>query len=338
MREVYQIARGTRVICSHAFDSGSVGKIIIPSSVVAIGKNPFAESGWGRCAVKNIECHSPQFEVSGSALYTKDRKKLISYFGKAQKVTIPEGVEIIGSKAFVENEDLIDVILPESLRSIEDAAFEYCLNLKRIVFPKNVTQISDQCFFGCESLEDVIILGEVEKIGKKAFKGCNIKELLLPKSLIEIDDNAFNSNKFLRTISIPENVKRIGKSSFAFCPLRNVYLNDSLEEIDDLCFFDCPIESIVIPSSVKSLGVNPFIGTTSIECMENCKYVAENGLLYDKQSGGLISHYSESEVALYPPIKHVNSFAFYDSNVTDIFMGSNIVEVSDFAVTTQSLI
>lgn len=329
--EVYQIARGTRVICSHAFDNGSVGKIIIPSSVVAIGKNPFAESGWGRCAVKNIECHSPQFEVSGSALYTKDRKKLISYFGKAQKVTIPEGVEIIGSKAFVENEDLIDVILPESLRSIEDAAFEYCLNLKRIVFPKNVTQISDQCFFGCESLEDVIILGEVEKIGKKAFKGCNIKELLLPKSLIEIDDNAFNSNKFLRTISIPENVKRIGKSSFAFCPLRNVYLNDSLEEIDDLCFFDCPIESIVIPSSVKSLGVNPFIGTTSIECMENCKYVAENGLLYDKQSGGLISHYSESEVALYPPIKHVNSFAFYDSNATDIFMGSNIVEVSDFA-------
>lgn len=329
--EVYQIARGTRVICSHAFDNGSVGKIIIPSSVVAIGKNPFAESGWGRCAVKNIECHSPQFEVSGSALYTKDRKKLISYFGKAQKVTIPEGVEIIGSKAFVENEDLIDVILPESLRSIEDAAFEYCLNLKRIVFPKNVTQISDQCFFGCESLEDVIILGEVEKIGKKAFKGCNIKELLLPKSLIEIDDNAFNSNKFLRTIPIPENVKRIGKSSFAFCPLRNVYLNDSLEEIDDLCFFDCPIESIVIPSSVKSLGVNPFIGTTSIECMENCKYVAENGLLYDKQSGGLISHYSESEVALYPPIKHVNSFAFYDSNVIDIFMGSNIVEVSDFA-------
>lgn len=329
--EVYQIARGTRVICSHAFDNGSVGKIIIPSSVVAIGKNPFAESGWGRCAVKNIECHSHQFEVSGSALYTKDRKKLISYFGKAQKVTIPEGVEIIGSKAFVENEDLIDVILPESLRSIEDAAFEYCLNLKRIVFPKNVTQISDQCFFGCESLEDVIILGEVEKIGKKAFKGCNIKELLLPKSLIEIDDNAFNSNKFLRTISIPENVKRIGKSSFAFCPLRNVCLNDSLEEIDDLCFFDCPIESIVIPSSVKSLGVNPFIGTTSIECKENCKYVAEDGLLYDKQSGGLISHYSESEVALYPPIKHVNSFAFYDSNATDIFMGSNIVEVSDFA-------
>lgn len=329
--EVYQIARGTRVICSHAFDNGSVGKIIIPSSVVAIGKNPFAESGWGRCAVKNIECHSPQFEVSGSALYTKDRKKLISYFGKAQKVTIPEGVEIIGSKAFVENEDLIDVVLPESLRSIEDAAFEYCLNLKRIVFPKNVTQISDLCFYGCESLEDVIILGEVEKIGKKAFKGCNIKELLLPKSLIEIDDNAFNSNKFLRTISIPENVKRIGKSSFAFCPLRNVYLNDSLEEIDDLCFFDCPIESIAIPSSVKSMGLNPFIGTVAIECMGNSAYVAENGLLYDKQSGGLISHYSESEVALYPPIKHVNSFAFYNSNATDIFMGSNIVEVAAWA-------
>lgn len=329
--EVYQIARGTRVICSHAFDSGDVGKIIIPSSVVVIGKNPFAESGWGRCAIKNIECHSAQFVVSDFALYTRDKKKLISYFGKAPKVTIPEGVEIIGCKAFVENEDLKDIILPESLRSIEDTAFKYSLNLKRISLPKNVTLISDQCFYGCESLEEVVFLGDVEKIGKEAFKGCCIKELSLPKSLIEIDDNAFNSNSNLDNVSLPANLRRIGKSSFALCSIKNVHLNDKLEEIDDLCFYDCPIESIVIPSGLKSIGVNPFIGITTIECEENCAFVAENGLLYDKQSGGLISHYSESEVALYPPIKHVNSFAFFNSNATDIFMGSNIVEVSAWA-------
>lgn len=327
----YRIVGGTRIICDHAFDSGEIGKIIIPSSVVVIGKNPFAQSGWGRCSIKNIECHSAQFVVMGLGLYTEDKKKLVSYFGKEALVTIPDGVEIIGSNAFVENEDLKEIELPESLRSIEDAAFKYCLKLRQISLPQNVKTIGEQCFYGCESLEELEIRGGVEVISKEAFKGCKIKELLLPESIVEIEDNAFNSNKNLDTILLPANIKRIGNSCFAFCSIKHVDLNDNLQEIGDLCFFDCPIESITIPSSVKSIGLNPFIGAKTIECKEKCKYTSANGLLYDNESGDLISHYSESEVALYPPITRVGSFAFYNSNVSDIFMGSNIVEVSAWA-------
>lgn len=327
----YRIVGGTRIICDHAFDSGEIGKIIIPSSVVVIGKNPFAQSGWGRCSIKNIECHSAQFVVMGLGLYTEDKKKLVSYFGKEALVTIPDGVEIIGSNAFVENEDLIEIELPESLSSIEDAAFKYCLKLRQISLPKNVRTIGEQCFYGCESLEKLEIRGEVEVISKEAFKGCKIKDLLLPESIVEIEDNAFNSNKHLDSILLPANVRRIGNSCFAFCSIKHVVLNDNLQEIGDLCFFDCPIESITIPSDVKSIGLNPFIGAKTIECKEKCKYISANGLLYDNESGSLISHYSESEVVLYPPITRVDSFAFYNSNVSDIFMGSNIVEVSAWA-------
>lgn len=327
----YRIVGGTRIICDHAFDSGEIGKIIIPSSVVVIGKNPFAQSGWGRCSIKNIECHSAQFVVMGLGLYTEDKKKLVSYFGKEALVTIPDGVEIIGSNAFVENEDLKEIKLPESLCSIEDAAFKYCLKLRQISLPKNVRTIGEQCFYGCESLEKLEIRGEVEVISKEAFKGCKIKELLLPESIVEIEDDAFNSNKNLDTILLPANIKRIGNSCFAFCSIKHVVLNENLQEIGDLCFFDCPIEFITIPSDVKSIGLNPFIGTKTIECKEKCKYTSANGLLYDNESGTLISHYSESEVALYPPITRVDSFAFYNSNVSDIFMGSNIVKVSAWA-------
>ena len=329
--EVYQIARGTRVICSHAFDNGSVGKIIIPSSVVAIGKNPFAESGWGRCAVKNIECHSTHFVISDFALYTKDKKKLISYFGMESKVIIPNGVEVIGENAFVENKNLKHIEFPDSLSTIEDAAFMYCLNLKQISLPKNVRQIGRQCFYGCESLEIILNLGNVEKICKESFCGCDLRNLFLPESLIEIDDNAFNSNRNLEVVSLPTHVKRIGNSSFAFCSIKHVYLNNSLLEIGDFCFYNCPIESIVVPSSINSIGLNPFIGALAIECKDNCRYASESGLLYDKQSGSLISCHGETEVELNPPINSVNSFAFDNSNVTDIFMGSNIVEVSAWA-------
>ena len=324
-REKYQIAKGTRIICDNAFRSGGIGKIIIPSSVIAIGKNPFAKT------IKNIECNSAQFVVSDFALYTKDKKKLISYFGNASKGTIPDGVEIIGSNAFAENENLKEIEFPENLRSIEDAAFKYCLSLSLISLPKNVRQIGEQCFYGCESLEKITYLGEINKICKETFYGCNIKELSLPESLIEIDDNAFNSNRNLDSIALPINVKRIGNSSFAYCSIKHIYLNDDLQEIGDFCFFECPIESIVIPSNVKTIGMNPFIGAKTIECKGNYRYASENGLLYDKDSGNLISHYSETEVALYPPISRINSFAFYNSDVTDIFIGNNIVEVAPWA-------
>lgn len=327
----YHISRGTRIICDNALDSGDVGKIIIPSSVVAIGNNPFAKPGWGRCSVRTIECYSDLFVVSDFALYTKDKKKLISYFGKAPIVTIPEGVEIIGNEAFVENEDLKEIKFPNSLCSIEDAAFKYCLNLRSISLPDNVKTIGKECFYGCESLEVISSLGEIEIISKEAFYGCNIQKVILPKSLKEIDDNAFNSNNNLYGISLPENMRRIGNSCFAFCSINQVCLNDCLLEIGDFCFFGCPIESIALPSSIESIGNNPFIGTMAIECKDGCIYASENGLLYNKQSGDLISHFSETEVALYPPITHVNSFAFYNSEVTDIFIGSNIVKVSAWA-------
>ena len=327
----YRIAKGTRIICDHALVSGNLEKIIIPSSVVAIGKNPFAKAGWGICNVKEIECHSTHFVISDFALYTKDKKKLISYFGKESKVIIPNGVEVIGENAFVENKNLKHIEFPDSLSTIEDAAFMYCLNLKQISLPKNVRQIGRQCFYGCESLEIILNLGNVEKICKESFCGCDLRNLFLPESLIEIDDNAFNSNRNLEVVSLPTHVKRIGNSSFAFCSIKHVYLNNSLLEIGDFCFYNCPIESIVVPSSINSIGLNPFIGALAIECKDNCRYASESGLLYDKQSGCLISCYGETEVELNPPINSVNSFAFDNSNVTDIFMGSNIVEVSAWA-------
>lgn len=330
-REEYQIASGTRIICNNAFSSGNVGKIIIPSSIIAIGFNPFAESGWGRCTVRNVECHSDQYVVSEFALYTKDKKKLISYFGNSSKVTIPDGVEIIGKYAFVEDSDLYEISFPDSLCCIEDEAFKYCLNLRRISLPKNVSQIGEKCFYGCESLEEIMSLGKVEKICKEAFCGCNIKKLILPESVVEIDDNAFNSNNNLESVTLPNHVKRIGNSCFAYCSIKKIYLDEDLQEIGDFCFFECPIESLAIPSNVILLGLNPFVGTKAIECVENLKYISENGLLFDNKSGTLISYYGETEVALYPPISCVNSFAFYNSTVTDIFIGNNLIEVAPWA-------
>lgn len=328
--DVYKIASGVRIICNYAFQNSSIKKIIIPSSVLFMGDNPFIKNVWRNKNKVSIECHSPYFVILDDALYTRNMKKLVSYFGNASHFTIPKGVQVIGRSAF-ENKDLQEIDFPEELCSIEEYAFQYCTNLKRIRLPQNVNQLAKGCFYGCQSLSEIQSIGSVKTISKVAFMGCNIQKITFPACLLAIEDSAFKSNNNLHSIELPENLKSIGKESFAYCNIREITINDKLQEIGDFCFFKCPIIKLSIPSSLKTIGKNPFIGTKFVECKDNPKFVAKDGLLYDKESGVLISHFKEYEVALYPPICSVNSYAFYNSEVTDIFMGSNITEVAPWA-------
>ena len=327
----YSITKGTRIICDNAFQSGDIETIIIPESVIVIGKNPFISRNLERSNIKSIICNSSYYAVVDNVLYTKDMKKIIAYLGDRPIFDIPEGVEIIGEKAFADNESIMEIHFPESLTTIEDEAFAFCEKLKRISLPKSVVSIGMKCFYGCESLFEILSLGNVNIIKEKTFAGCNLRILSLPTSLIEIGDDAFNSNQELEFISLPENVKTIGKSSFAFCGITHIHINCNLQEIGDFCFYGCHIENMRIPMCVKTIGLNPFVGTKNITCKGNERFVSENGLLYDRVSGGLISHYCHSEVSIYSSITHVKSFAFYDSIVTDIFMGENIIKIEPYA-------
>lgn len=333
--EEYKIADGTRIICNNAFYCASIKKIIIPSSVLVIGNNPFSgyEDGWGdEYHINNIESHSYNFLVSDYALYTSDKKKLISYFGKDSKFTIPQGVEIIGERAFTSRDNLVEVIFPDTLCCIEDEAFMYSTRINRIDLPNSVTSIGKRSFYGCSNLSRINSLGTVRTIKEETFMGCNITMLILPETLVQIENNAFNSNNNLQNITLTDSVREIGNSAFAYCGISNIMLNNNLQKIGDFCFFKCPINKLLIPSELKNIGINPFIGTKHIECIKNGGFISENGLLYDKESGGLISHFSEKEIALYPPINHINPFAFFDSDVTDIFMGNNIAEIASWSL------
>ena len=331
-RKELKIPFGTRIICDSAFYGENYTNIIIPSSVLFIGKNPFGGSNhFESKKIDNIECHSTNYIISGHALYSSDKKKLISYFGTESEFSVPSDVEIIGEKAFADNDFLTEISFPSSLQTIEDKAFQYCLKLNRVTIPENVTSIGINSFYGCESLGEVHINGKIDCIPSCAFMGCRITRLVLPETLVEIADNAFHSNDELKEVVLPNSVKRIGKSCFAYCNLKRIFLSGDLQEIGDFCFYGCQIDRIIIPSQVKTIGLNPFIGTSHIECLNNKIFTSENGLLYNNYNGELISHFEEEEIALFPPMRKVKSFAFYGSKVKDILIGKNIVELEPWA-------
>ena len=94
---------------------------------------------------------------------------LEKYTGAEEKITIPDSVEIVGERAFEDNERLKEVLLPESVVEIREAAFAYCISLKSITIPKEVKKIEKEAFFHCLSLSDVQILGSDISISEDAF-------------------------------------------------------------------------------------------------------------------------------------------------------------------------
>ncbi|MCD8288018.1 MAG: leucine-rich repeat domain-containing protein [Porphyromonadaceae bacterium] len=89
----------------------------------------------------------------------------VTYNGAVYRVTG------IGSSAFRDCTELMDVTLPNSIISIGDYAFYNCSNLSEITIPDNVTEIGNYAFFSCTALTEVTLGHSVASIGNAAFFG-----------------------------------------------------------------------------------------------------------------------------------------------------------------------
>lgn len=104
----------------------------------------------------------PVTEIGDNACcYRENMKHLI----------LPDGIKVIGVRAFEENAFLEDVTLPDTLESIGAAAFQYCYNLKGIMIPEGVKTIGNSAFWQSSFLRTVMLPGSLEKIEDDAFYG-----------------------------------------------------------------------------------------------------------------------------------------------------------------------
>ena len=143
---------------------------------------------------------------------------LVKYTGNDESVVVPEGITIIGDKAFfgfTGKDQVRKIVLPEGVVSIEFESFDNCKNLVEIEMPNTLKRIGVSAFDG-------------QNDGRR----CKIKSLAFPASLEEIDDNAFYGCKSLEEVAFSEGLKRIGKDAF----------------------FGTSVKKFVLPSSIEKLG------------------------------------------------------------------------------------
>lgn len=201
---------------------------------------------------------------------------LIAYQGEASAVTVPDGVIVIGERAFSPNWTyefrdsmatiLTGVTLPASVKTIEYSAFEGCENLVTINLPEGLTYIGEYAFSCCYSLTDVLIPTRVKYIGWHAFAETSIGSIVVPAGVDELSDGVFAYCTNLTSVTLPASLEYVGEDAFCCCSaLASIVLPSGVEEIDYGAFRACEsLASITMPSSLKWLGDSAFQGCESL--------------------------------------------------------------------------
>ena len=177
-----------------------------------------------------------------------------------QSLTLPEGIEYIGSNAF-NNSGLEEIVLPETLVEIDQFAFSKT-RLTEVVIPGSVELLGASAFEGKSNggspLEKVVFEGnKIRELELRTFSYCDrLKEIALPEGLESIGYNAFDGCSALERIDIPASVTYVGEAAFVYCTgLKEAVIGDGVAEIAKRAFAECTaLKRVVIGRGIWRIG------------------------------------------------------------------------------------
>lgn len=191
--------------------------------------------------------------------------QIIEYTGCDESVEIPQAIDLmnvssLGKGCFSGNTALKKVGFPNSLTSIGEACFSGCENLFSAVIPSSVSVLGKRAFENCFSLEKISLSQSLGVIGEGTFKNCYMLDnVRIPEGVKSIEKSAFEGCSVLGKITFPKSLKAIEERAFSGClRLSEVVLPNTLEALGDLAFAQTECASVSCPSSLKSVGFNPF--------------------------------------------------------------------------------
>ena len=312
--------------------TGNGGNITIPSTVVTIGDNVFAEKE----NITGVEITANVMQIGSSAFadcsnlatvnlsnatnLTTIGSGAFSGCNALTSVTIPSTVTSINNRAFNYCESLVTVDLSNatSLKTIGSSAFNYCENLSRVDLSNatSLEYIDNYVFYGCAALQSIVIPSKVEYIGSYAFQNCtSLRTVNLNNAtgLYHIYNNAFDGCYNLYTIDLSKatNLEYIDGYAFSDCDaLTQVTIPAKVGSISDGAFSDCNNLATVNMSNAKNLG---YIGHYAFqECALTSVAIPENVTSIGDYAFGDCS--SLSSVSIPNGIVHVGENAFSNCN------------------------
>lgn len=251
------IPEGVEIIDEYAFKDTPAKKIVLPTTLVAIDSRAF-------------EGCELEYNEHGGALYLGCEGNDYFLLCKAKDKKIAEcrihpQTVIIGSCAFQDCVELVDVEVPDSVKYVGAYAFAGC-DFEEIDLPLSVEVLGDGCFSG-SSIKSFVLPPEIAIINDFLFSGCSdLKRVLLHEDLEWVGSYAFEECTSLELVDLGKNVTKIEMGAFVDCKsLKKVTDTGSLEIIEDEAFYGCTALEKMDLRAVKEIGDNAFKGCKSLE-------------------------------------------------------------------------
>lgn len=184
---------GTVIYITDAAFSGEAGlqEIVIPASVVEVGRSMWNETGGGGAFQNCTALTSVVFE--GDNL-SKINLNTFNGCSALSSIELPESLEKIEYNAFDDCSALKSIVIPDKVTYIGEGAFNYCTGLQEAYIGDGVTEIAAKAFAECTALKTVVIGKSIQRIGDQAFNTrSSWDQMTLEKITVLFDDIASGS-------------------------------------------------------------------------------------------------------------------------------------------------
>ena len=295
------LPEGLESIGAYAFGDSYIGHVSIPSTVSFIDEYAFAESFPDTVYVdpRNEYYYSGDY----NGLFETDTQKLLL---GCFNTKLPEGLKIIGPKAFYE----------ESFSSI--------------AIPDSVTDIMDEAFFGCERLGEINLPASLKYVGKSAFEGCNtLTNVTVPGGVTQIPERMFYSCQELKYVTLSDGIEEIGNLAFADSPLWEISIPGSVVQINASVFQDCPTDFRILGYLNSTAHV--YARNNNMNFEEEKEYVVEKKDDYSKT----FREYGEEYFEEYLKSDFLTSI---NSTITDFTVPDNVESIESYLPGRFSLV
>lgn len=193
-------------------------------------------------------------------------KGFVSY--NARELAIPNTVTTIGDSIFVRGAMVESLTIPSSVTKIGTDAF-LGAKLKSLVVEdgNRFYDSRNNCNALIDSRTNTLLKGSnkafipngVRRIENNAFNLCyDLAEINMPNTVTSVGDRAFYSCSSLNSLKLSASLTDIGKEAFVSVPIENIVLPNGLKTIGDQAFLGCSLCSLKIPASVTAIGESAF--------------------------------------------------------------------------------
>ena len=219
---------------------GSVGKIIIPDSVLnvseyaitvnnflflEVGKNAklgfMAVSAMGGCEVINktgkaidktsfhVDAYAPLAINNGDTLLTKYTEDGLGFLYCDGKYYL---CDYIGKSEILS----LPALYNGSTYTIASTCFAYKDTISKVIFGTGVEAVGFTAFIG-STLSEVDLTGRLTTLSMLSFSGCKyLKNIVIPDNIVTIESQCFDGSGIV-TATIGKSVQKIDHSMFANC-------------------------------------------------------------------------------------------------------------------------